>query len=112
MEFKINFAYFVSLFLLVIFSVNLADEICKAIQNKRKKKVSKMAFDNFCDYINLCQVAFLVKEHNFPKEQVISKYCEDICEECGNKLSCANGFVPKCLIIDEELLEKIHRSKI
>ena len=111
MEFKINFAYFVSLFLLVIFSVGLADEICKAIKNKRKKKVCDLAWNNYIEYVVDLQKDFLIREHYFTAEQLEGKFTKKICDECGNKLSCANGFIPKCLIADEELLQKIHRSK-
>ena len=118
MEFKINFAFIVCVFFVVIFTISLIDEIVKAIRNKRevrnkrKNSVSYMAFHNLLDYAELCHVGFLVKEHGFPKEQVISKYADEVCEECAYKHSCANGFAPKCLIIDEEMLNKIYLSKI
>lgn len=107
MEFKINFAYFVSLFLLVIFSVSLADEICKAIRNKSKKKVDKLVFDNLSDSVAWLQGQFLIKEHGFTDEQLDGLSVKDLCNECSYRYKCASGCYPKCLEIDPELYSSI-----
>ena len=105
MVFKINFAYFVSLFLLVLFSIGLADSICTAIINKRKKKLNKdeSAFVNLLDYTDCCQRDFLIKEHGFTDEQLDDKSGKELCNECGYKNMCSAGCYPKCLGIDPDV---------
>jgi len=106
MEFKINFAFIVCIFFVVIFTISLIDEIVKAIRNKRKKDVSDRAFGNLADFIDCFQKRFLVKEHGFTVAQLEGKISDDLCNECGHKDACALGFFPKCLEMDENSIDK------
>ena len=108
MEFKINFIFIVSLIFAICVVICFIYEFVKCIREKRKKTISDMAFENFCFYIGVCHAAFLIKKDGLSKELLGDKWCAELCDECSHKHSCANGFVPKCLVIDEELLDKIH----
>ena len=103
MEFKINFAFIVCVFFVVIFTISLIDEIVKAIRNKRKKDVNEQAFVNLLDYTDCCQRDFLIKEHGFTDEQLDNKSGKELCNECGYKNMCGVGCYPKCLGIDPDV---------
>ena len=103
MEFKINFAFIVCIFFVVIFTISLIDELVKAIREKRKRKSSKQAYENLVDNVLWCQKHFLIKEHNFTAEQLDDKTFDQLCNECGYKNKCASDCYPKCLELDPEL---------
>ena len=103
MEFKINFAFIVCIFFVVIFTISLIDERVKAVRNKSKKKVGKLLIDNLSDTVAFLQARFLIKEHGFTDEQLDGLSIEDLCNECGYKDKCASGCYPKCLGIDSDV---------
>ncbi len=107
MEFKINFAFIICIFFVVIFTISLIDEIVKAIRNKRKKDVCEQAFENLADNIEWFQKHFLIEEHGFVAEQLYGKISDQLCNECGYKDKCASGCYPKCLEIDPEVYSSI-----
>ena len=107
MEFKINFAFIVCIFFVVIFTISLIDEIVKAIRNKRKKDVGDEAFTNLVDNVFWFQKHFLIEEHGFTAEQLDDKTDKELCDECVYKNKCASGCYPKCLEIDPDIYSSI-----